>query len=130
MGVNHSSLDCWKQGRKGVIITIGDELLNPYLPHKTLSYVTGDNLQGDIETSQLYDVAKEKFDIYHIDVAHGFRSSYQDSRVKDFAETIGKSHCFPTNLDNISDTIIEIIDSVQQDNNVVNIINQNGEISW
>ena len=130
MGVNHSSLDCWKQGRKGIIITIGDELLNPYLPHKTLSYVTGDKLQADIETSQLYDVAKEKFDIYHIDVAHGFRSRYQDSRIKDFAETIGKSHCFSANLDNISDTIIEIIDSVQQSNSTVNTINQNGEISW
>ena len=130
MGVNHSSLDCWKQGRKGVIITIGDELLNPYLPHKTLSCVTGDKLQDDIETSQLYDITKEKFDIYHIDVAHGFRSSYQDSRIKDFAETIGKSHCFPANLDNISDIIIEIIDVVQQDNHIVNTSNQDCEISW
>lgn len=130
MGVNHSKLDCWGQGRKGIIITIGDEFLNPYLPHRALSCVTGDKLQGNIETAQLYDIAKEKFDIYHIDVAHGFRASGQKSRINDFAETIGKSHCFPANLNNISDTIIDIIDSAQQDNNVINTINQNGEISW
>ena len=130
MGVNHSKLDCWEQGRKGVIITIGDEFLNPYLPYKTLSYATGDKIQSNIETAQLYKAAKEKFDIYHIDVAHGYRASGQDSRMDDFAETIGKSHCFPANLDNVADTIVEIIDSVQQDNDVANIVNQNGEISW
>lgn len=130
MGVNHSKLDCWEQGRKGIIITIGDEFLNPYLPYRTLSCATGDKIQSNIETAQLYKAAKEKFDIYHIDVAHGYRASGQDSRMDDFAETIGKSHCFPANLDNVADTIVEIIDSVQQDNDVANVVNQNGEISW
>ena len=32
MGVNHCDLDCWKRGQKGIIITMGDELPNPYLP--------------------------------------------------------------------------------------------------
>ena len=32
MGLYHTKLDCWEQGRKGIIITMGDEPLNPYLP--------------------------------------------------------------------------------------------------
>ena len=35
MGLYHTSLDCWKRGKKGIIITMGDEPLNPYLPYKT-----------------------------------------------------------------------------------------------
>ena len=66
MGVHHTSLDCWKRGKKGVIITLGDEPLNPYLPADKLARVTGDHLQGDVKTDRLYDIARKKFDIFHI----------------------------------------------------------------
>ena len=69
MGLRHTKLDAYdKQGRKGIIITMGDEPLNPYLPKSELSNVTGDSLQGDIETKDLFKDASEKFDIYHIAV--------------------------------------------------------------
>lgn len=32
MGLKHCKLDCWKRGKKGLIITMGDEPINPYLP--------------------------------------------------------------------------------------------------
>ena len=32
---------------------MGDELINPYLPQRPLSRVTGDSLQGDVETDDL-----------------------------------------------------------------------------
>lgn len=57
MGLNHCDLDCWKRGRKGIIITLGDELPNPYLPKSGrssgLAFETGDKLQGDVETTEL-----------------------------------------------------------------------------
>lgn len=66
MGLHHTSLDCWKRGKKGIIITLGDEPLNPVLPGDRLARITGDNLQGDVETRELYRRALEKFDIFHV----------------------------------------------------------------
>lgn len=33
-GSRHTKLDCLNRGKKGIIITMGDEQLNPYLPLK------------------------------------------------------------------------------------------------
>ena len=68
MGLHHTALDCWKRGRKGIIITLGDEPLNPYLPGSRLEQLTGDSLQGDVETRELYRSALEKFEIFHVAV--------------------------------------------------------------
>ena len=68
MGVHHCDLDCWKRGKKGIIITLGDERLNPALEADKLSAVTGDRLQADVETKYLYEEVLKKFDVYHISV--------------------------------------------------------------
>lgn len=69
MGLKRTKLDCYdKQHRKGIIITMGDETLNPYLPVDKLNYHVKASEQGDVETRSLYDMAKEKFDIFHIAV--------------------------------------------------------------
>ena len=57
-GSRHTKLDCWNRGKKGLIITIGDELINPYLPKNQLENVTGDSLQNDIETRSLLILLK------------------------------------------------------------------------
>ena len=73
-GLRHTKLDCWNRGKKGIIITMGDEPLNPYLPKKPLSAVTGDSLQGDVETESLYKATSDKFDIYHLAVNDTMRN--------------------------------------------------------
>lgn len=68
-GLNQTKLDCFdKQGRKGVIITMGDETLNPYLPRIPLESTTGITCQGDVDTSELYGEVIKKFDIFHISI--------------------------------------------------------------
>ena len=52
-----------KQGRKGIIITMGDEPLNPYLPVKDLNEAANCTEQADIETDKLYKEASKKFDM-------------------------------------------------------------------
>lgn len=67
MGLRYTKLDAFdKQGRKGIIITMGDEPLNPYLPAYQLANVTGDSLQKDVNTNDLYKQVVDKFDIFHI----------------------------------------------------------------
>ena len=125
-GLNHTKLDCWKRGQKGVIITMGDEPMNPYLPKKALSAVTGDDLQSDVETAQLYADASEKFDIYHLYVKHGY-GRYQEDVHKTFGQFLDEKHLKDTSVDKIADDIIEIVTNAFSGGNVVT---SSEGISW
>ena len=111
MGARHTKLDCWNRGAKGIIITLGDEPLNPYLPKFPLSLVTGDNLQADVETDALYEEAKEKFDIYHLAV-NDRGTSYRwhsPGIASSFGKILDEDHFKVVTLDNLASTIVDIV---------------------
>lgn len=141
-GVHHTNLDCWKRNKKGVIITIGDERLNPHLPISSwrsgLAAVTGDHLQADVETKDLYPEATEKFDVYHINVNH--RSEYDQRGIKEsFLEYLDEDH-FRTidRVDDIADEIVKIVVAAAENNEPVIIAptvipaetDESGAIVW
>ena len=113
MGVNHCKLDCWNRGQKGIIITLGDELPNPYIPASLGRHTQGHYLQGSVETSDLIEEAKEKYDLYHISVKD--RSSSYDwnnnryNLDKAWSELLGEDHYFVATLDNLANTIVNIV---------------------
>ena len=76
MGMRHCELHCWNRGKKGLIITMGDEMPNPYLNAKELNRVTGDRLQADVSTAELLREAQEKYEVYHLSVDDP-QSTYQ-----------------------------------------------------
>lgn len=126
MGLYHTKLDCWKRGKKGIIITMGDETLNPYLPQKELALTTGDALQGDIETPDLYQDVVKKFDVYHLAIDDKYTSYnvFKDGIASSFGEYLDSDHLRVVNLDNISNEIIDIVSGCS---NITESIN---EISW
>ena len=65
-GLHNTKLDCWGRGKKGIIITMGDEPLNPYLPRLELNEVLGSKAQANVETKDLYKEVLDKFDVYHL----------------------------------------------------------------
>lgn len=111
MGSRHTKLDCWNRGAKGIIITLGDEPLNPYLPKYPLSLVTGDSLQADVETPALYEEAKEKFDIYHLAVSdRGTSYKWHANGIADtFSKILDEDHFKVVNLDSLDSTIVDIV---------------------
>lgn len=137
-GLNHCKLDCWKRGKKGIIITIGDEQCNPYLPKSALSKVTGDSLQADVETEQLYKDVCEKFNVYHLDIKH--KDYRNDEAVYESWEKVLGQNFVKSNLDKIDTDITNVIlDAVKNDNGVINTDtvtdndiqrNEAGEITW
>lgn len=138
MGLNHCNLDCWARGKKGLIITMGDELPNPYLPRKLGSIVEGRDLQDDIETKDLLTEAKEKFEIHHIAV-DDVESSYGYYKRKhideEWTNLLGEENYHIANLNNLSKIIVKIIKSHANNNSssitVSNIQeNENGEVTW
>lgn len=109
MGLRHTQLDCWKRGRKGLIITMGDEPMNPYLPAAPLSAVTGDAVQADIETKQLYQQARARFDLYHMHVRHRQHDIYAEEAARTFGGLLPKGHFIRTDVDSIASGLIRII---------------------
>lgn len=109
-GLNQTKLDCWNRGKKGIIITMGDEELNPYLPRTAYDRITGciDKFQskGDIETQKLYREVKEKFNIYHINVDH---RAYCQPTLETFKNTLGEDHVITCKVNSIAQTIASIV---------------------
>ena len=132
-GLNHCKLDCWNRGNKGIIITLGDEPLNPYLLAASLSGVTGDKLQGDVETDALYKEVIQKYDVYHLAVEDRETSywRYADRIKSSFGKYLDENHLKVVNMNNLANTIVGIV--VNSAKNIpTGTVNtdENGEISW
>lgn len=131
-GARHCDLDCWKRGKKGIIITMGDERLNPYIPETgrraSIQSIIGDTVQDDIETKFLYEEAAEKYDIYHLQVNH--TTDWDLPQIdKSWKEYLDDTHYRHVTLDNIANEIVDIIETSVNNNTVINNNNDEG-ISW
>ena len=127
IGTRQCKLDCWKRGKKGIIITMGDEQLNPYLPLRELKEVTGQDLQAQIETKDLYEEAKDKYDIYHIHVNHGASSRWREGENLDsWGAVIGKDNVVASDVDGIAQQIVGFIDHSIQ----MNKTEETPVVSW
>lgn len=139
MGLHRTKLDCFdKQGRKGIIITMGDEPLNPYLPVRELNESADAKEQGDVETNGLYREASKKFDIYHIavdDYATCY-DSYKDDIKESFGKLLGQNFMVST-IDNLASAIEDCITKslgsgygliTEQPSETK--LNEKGEITW
>ena len=131
MGLNHTKLDCWNRGKKGIIITTGDEPMNPYLPARRLAQVTGDSLDADVETPALYNDASEKFEIYHIAVndTSTCYKRYKEKIDNSFGQLLGDRLKVAT-IDSLTDKVIECIDDALNNSATGNTTTDSGFISW
>lgn len=60
-------LDCVKKGKKGILFTIGDELMPTVLTAAHIKKFIDKDYQGpDIPTSKLYKDASEKYEVFHL----------------------------------------------------------------
>lgn len=118
-GLYHTRLDCFdKQGRKGVIITVGDEPLNPALNKRDVEHFLGVGLEEQVElkTDKLYKAASKKFDIYHISVEddrtnyNSDRGSYEEQVDKSFKDVIGDDHYLVSSVNGLQKNIVKCIE--------------------
>lgn len=134
MGLKHTKLDCFdKQGRKGIIITMGDEPLNPRLYKYNIKSFTKDTPENDIETSDLYDMVTEKFDVYHIAIDDRSSSySYYKSKIEKSIPEKMKPNYKVSTIQELGKTILDCINNSVNGttNNVLNETTENGEIKW
>ena len=128
-GLYHTKLDCWKRGKKGIIVSLGDEGVNPYLPKIAVNRVFGDNIQADIDTEELLKLANEKFDIYHIAVTDKESSyDYHKNTIEETWRPLLGQRLLKGNSADLPTLIEQIVtDSCAA---YSTHINSNGEITW
>jgi len=128
-GLHNTDLDCVKRGKRGIIITIGDEPLNEDLPVRVLNGVLGSHEQANIDSQTLFEKASEKFDIYHIHVNHDNGSKSREKSAKTrFGNIIGNQNVMVTDLDGLTKLISSIVaDKANKNNEKNNVIVENDE---
>ena len=145
-GLYRTKLDCFdKQGRKGVIITMGDEPLNPILPESIVDYL-GRNIEQRqkylFETIELFNEASKKFDIFHISVddKNCCYPRYKMAVDKSFKELLGDNYCI-SSINGLRDTICDCIEKSINSSNGTTLLadsnlagnvktDENGGIVW
>ena len=130
-GLHNTKLDCWKRGKKGIIITMGDEPLNPYLPAIKLNRMLGCTEWDDVDTRRLYKQVLEKFDVYHIAITNDNSYwRYKDKIKETWGELLGQNLIISTS-DNLPDVISGIVkNSMSAQTESITFANEDGEISW
>ena len=113
MGLEHCELHCWNRGGKGLIITMGDEMPNPFLNAKELNAVTGDSLQADLETKDLLERVLEKYEVYHLSV-NDSHSSYQRNQKRYDLDSawralLGRDHYRVVSIEGLDREITDIV---------------------
>ena len=130
-GLHHTKLDCWNRGKKGIIITLGDEPLNPYLPRDAVARIFGDNLQEDVDTDELYKEVSEKYDVYHIAIDDKETSYefYKVSATHSWISMLGDNYKVST-IDGLANMISDIIIEASTKEDSVGLVEEGEEISW
>ena len=138
--LNHTKIDAIdKRGKKPIIITMGDEPLNPYIPKRgryaSIKSVLGDDVQADIETKDVYNSVAEKFECYHIYVDHGCFYGWNDV-APSFQKLMGEQRVLKARVGDIEQTIVDIVKNNANKDNFVNTTiigvnkDENGDITW
>lgn len=136
-GLYKTKLDAFtKQSRKGIIITMGDEPLNPDLPVGRLKQILDEKEVGVVKTEALYKKACEKFDIFHISI-DDTSSSYDWHRngiERTFNPLLGERAKVST-IDNLANTIVSCIDESLKADTKQRLdekleTNENGQVTW
>lgn len=107
-GLNHVKLDAWERGRKGIIITMGDEGVNPYLSAERIYDITGREIGEDVETEALFESVQEKYEVYHLFVNHRIYVN-NGSFIKTWEKIMDKDHFKVVRLKDLTSEIIKIV---------------------
>ena len=83
----------------------------------------------------MYEEVSKKFNIYHLDVKHGYRwniwSGDDDDIEESYKKYLDNTHFKRVTIDNITNEIVNIIiNEAKNDTVISNTSDNNGEITW
>ena len=134
-GATQTDLDCWKRGKRGIIITMGDEELNPWIDVKEYVKATGYTPQTkkDLNTDDVWEMVADKYQLFHINIEHGLRS-LRKPNLNSWKNKLGSSNVFSCKTKDLAQIIPKIIISATTGDEEINAepaVKENpNEISW
>lgn len=109
----HTKCDAINKGRKGVIITMGDDGFQPVISRSEIKIVFGDTLEKDLTTAELLSEVNRNWEVFHLTIAEG--ASYS-SRVEKSAQDLLGSHAITvSDTDKIPEIIVSILQTLRGD---------------
>jgi hypothetical protein len=88
----HTDLDSFnKRGKKGYLITMGDEMPWPNLPAHQVSHIFDTGVEEDETVEDLLAKAQEKYEVYHLQCLDGSYSDRDDIRDR-WQELLGERY--------------------------------------
>lgn len=110
---HHTDCDAIKKGRKGIIITLGDDGLQPMISQTEIKEVFGDSVPEDVSTKDLLSQLNRNWEIFHITLE---RDGWSSSGVKkSWNDALGTHHIVLDDVDKISEVIIGLLQTVKGD---------------
>lgn len=100
-----------KRGKKGILITIGDEPVLKSLPAKVQKKIMGDGEYSTTTALEQLDKAREKYEVYHLHMMQGSNGQRQD--VKDgWKQLMGDRVIFVKRREEVADIIADLVSLV------------------
>lgn len=123
----HTSIDCFeKRGKKGYLFTFGDELFPYGIKKNHVLTNLGYSPEKDFTGKELFDLASEKYDVFHLVVEQGnyCRGTGVEKVLKNWRNQIG-FHAIPlNNYEFLSEVILSVM-RVNEGEDVEDVI-----LSW
>lgn len=97
--------DAWeKRGKKGFLFTIGDEASLPTYPKRIFSEIFGDEEAKTYSDDELFEMAKEKWELFHIVPALDTRGG-----LAYWKDKLGQNTIWVDNIDQIAQVIKDVV---------------------
>lgn len=108
-GAYHTSLDCQEKGRqKGILITIGDEPVLKSVPKGVLKDMMGDGQYEDFTAHQLLAKAREKYEVFHINISET-ASGARQFVIDGWKQIMGNNLIVAKHHDDVAKLIADVI---------------------
>lgn len=102
---DYTDIDCFtKRGRKGILITVGDEPCLESLPAVDQQAIMGTGQYSDRSAAELLKRAQARYEVYHIHVNHGY-----DRFIGNLDKLLGDHLIIAQTPESISEIIVDIV---------------------
>lgn len=125
----HTSIDCFeKRKQKGFLFTVGDEPTLKEIPSYVLKRIMGDGQYNNSTAINLLDIAREKYNVYHLHIKQGSNGNNQEC-MDGWKQLMKDNLVIVDRKEDVSNIISEIVTKYKQNSNKEEIkIEENGEI--
>lgn len=115
----HTKCDAIKDGRKGVLITYGDDGLTEGYSNSArikirkdeVKNVFGDNLKEDISLADMLEELQKGWEVFHITMTRGHEDSYRQE-IDDWDRMLGDHHIKCSDTSKISEVTVSLLEAI------------------